>query len=228
MARISVFASLATLALAGLAAGCMSNKIKTFAANDMQCSFGQVQIEDLENGAYRASGCGKTSDYYCNGKNCVRAAGGGGGSEEGGDKPTKKPAAKSSGEEPAEAGARWVKKGPAKFKLKSEFLKDGSDGDTYKDQDAHHVVKLKVVAHKGTDDEYFDTAFPEAKRFSEGSAKMATKMDGGGSRRLSVNIVVKDGKAYELSCTFDDAASTKTDPVCLDVLKSLKVADSEE
>lgn len=216
------FASFAALVVAGLSVGCMSNKIKTFAANDMQCSFGQVQIDDLENGAYRASGCGKTADYYCNGKNCVRAQ-----AEAEGEKAKKAPP-KTSSEEPSEPGYRWVKKPPAKFKLKSEFLKDGSDGDSYKDQDAHHVVKLKVAPYKGTDDDYFDETFPEAKRFTEGSAKLATKMDGGGSRRLTVAVVVRDGKAYELSCTFDDAASTKTDPVCLDVLKSLKVSAAEQ
>lgn len=217
------FASFAALVVAGLSVGCMSNKIKTFAANDMQCSFGQVQIEDLENGAYRASGCGKTADYYCNGKNCVRAQAE---APEGGK--AKKVQPKESSEEPSEPGSRWVKKGPAKFKLKTEFLKDGSDGDTYKDPEAHHVVKLKVAPFKGSDDDYFDQTFPEAKRFTEGSAKLATKMDGGGSRRLTVAAVVRDGKVYELSCTFDDAASTKTDAVCLDVLKSFKVSAAEQ
>jgi len=219
--RIALASSLGTLLLAALSVGCMSNKIKTFAANDMQCSFGQVVIEDLDNGAYRASGCGKTNDYFCNGKSCVRAE-----AEAAGAK--KAPPPKAPADEPVESGSRWVKKGNAKFKLKSNFLKDGSDGDTYKDEDAHHVVKLKIVPHKGTDDDYYDTVFPEAKRFSEGSAKLATKMDGGGSRRLSVAVIVRDGKAYELTCTFDDAASTKTDPVCLDVLRSLKVTESSE
>ena len=205
---------LVALALAGLSVGCMSNKIKTLAANDMQCSFGQVQITDAEGGVYRATGCGQTVDYHCNSSSCVRTEGDA--AAEG--KPKK--AAKAKDDEPAGEGLRWGKKGPARFKVKADFT---GEGDVYKDPDAHHVVKVKSVAHKGTDDEYLDTAYPEAKRFGDGPIKMATKMDGGGARRLSVAVIVRDGKAWELSCTFDDAASTKTDAVCLDVLKSFKV-----
>lgn len=218
MARIST--SLAALALAVLSIpsmGCISNKIKTLAANDMQCSFGQVQLADLDNGAYRATGCGQTVDYFCNGKACVRAE------AEAGAK-AKKPAKAKEEEPAAEDGYRWVKKGPAKFKLKSDFLKDGSDGDSYKDQDAHHVVKIKSAAHKGSEDDYLDTVHAEAKRVGDPNVKMATRMDGGGARRLTVAVVVRDGKAWELSCSFDDAASTKPDAVCLDVLKSFKVS----
>jgi hypothetical protein len=220
MARLSP--PLAALALAALSVGCMSNKIKTLAANDMQCSFGQVQIADLDNGAFRATGCGQTVDYYCNTKACVRA--GGGGEADGAEK-AKKPS-KAKDDESAGDGFRWVKKGPAKFKLKADFVKDG-DADVYKDADAHHVVKIKSTTTKTSDDEYFDANYPEGKRFADGGVKMTTKMDGGGSRRLTVAVVVRDGKAWELSCTFEDAASTKTDPVCLDVLKSFKVAAPE-
>ena len=228
MSALSLSLARPAFALAALlSVGCMSNKIKTFAANDLQCSFGQVAIEDLDNGAYHASGCGRSGDFYCNGKTCVRADGSASG-EDGGAPKKGAAKAKAPAEDSAEPGYRWVKKGPVRFKLKTSYLKDGSDGETYKDEDARHVVKLKIQAHEGTDDDYLDHGFPDAKRLTDGGTKLATKMDGGGARRLTVTVLVREGKAYELSCTFEDAASTKPDPGCLEVLRSLKVSGGGE
>jgi len=196
--------------------GCAGSKVKAHAANEFKCTAAKLKVIDLDNASYRVEGCGQTGDFFCNGAMCVSA-----------DatpvaatptKPTEKPDA---------PGTKKYKKNNVSFKLPPGFKKDEADPDAYSDQDQHHIVKVKVQPFAGEEDAYLDTNFVEAKRWTEAFGTVdlhfATKMDSGGTRRLSAAVLTKDGKAHELSCSFDDAASTKTDAVCLKILRSMRV-----
>jgi hypothetical protein len=197
--------------------GCAGSKVKAHAANEFKCTAAKLKVLDLDNGSYRVEGCGQTADYFCNGAMCVAA------NEPVADAPTAKP-----NEKPDPPGTKKFKKGNVSFKLPDGFKKDEADPEAYSDADQHHIVKVKVQPFAGEEDAYLDTNFVEAKRWTEafGAVEVhyATKMDAGGTRRMSAGVLTKDGKAYELSCSFDDAASTKTDAVCLRILRSMRVA----
>ncbi|MBI2392766.1 MAG: hypothetical protein HYV09_24485 [Deltaproteobacteria bacterium] len=203
-------------ALAVVAIGCASDKIRTRAANDFQCSFGQVKITDLDTGAYRATGCGQTADYFCNGKGCVKS-----------DGAEAKETEAAAPKEPADPpDVKTIKKPPAKFKLHTSFQRDKEEeGEVYKDEKHFHAVRLNVGPHTGDADTWLDQNFLESKRWTESFGKIdlrfATKLTGG--ERISVSVVVRDGKAYELGCSSLDTSSPKTDEVCMKVLRTLRV-----
>ncbi len=197
--------------------GCAGSKVKAHAANEFKCTAAKLKVVDLDNGSYRVEGCGQTADYFCNGAMCVAA-----------NEPVAETTPAKPNEKPDPPGTKKFKKGNVSFKLPPGFKKDETDPEAYSDQDAHHVVKVKVQPFAGEEDAYLDTNFAEAKRWTESfgptELHFATKMDSGGTKRLSVAVLTKEGKAHELSCTFDDAASTKTDAVCLRIIRSMRVA----
>jgi len=205
----------ASVAVALALVGCGGSKVKAHAANEFKCTAAKLKVIDLDNGSYRVEGCGQSGDYFCNGAMCVAA-----------NEPVVETTTKPT-EKPDPPGTKKFKKNNVSFKLPAGFKKDESDPEAYSDADAHHIVKVKVQPFAGEEDAYLDTNFVEAKRWTESFGPVdlhfATKMDAGGTRRLSVAVHTKDGKANELSCSFDDAASTKTDAVCLRILRSMRV-----
>lgn len=199
-------------------AACASGTVRTRAANEFGCPRGDVRVEGIGGGAWRASGCGQSAIYVCEGV-CIRQSASGSPPSSG-----VAPAAVASG---VADGVKMqiVENDDVRFEMPEWFKRDEDAKEAvYRDDNRHHAVRLTVADSDLDEAAWLDEHHSAAERWTETIAgttrHFATRV--GSKLRLTVAVIATGARVYELACTSDDLKKPKTDVTCAAILRSLR------
>ena len=98
--------------------------------------------------------------------------------------------------------------------------------EVYRDSGRHHAVRLTIETAAGTPETFLAAKHPSAKIWSTDNDGTPTSYArwSGTTLRFASAAVARDGKVYELTCSSDDMTTEKTDAVCTQILKTLRLA----